>query len=163
MAATTPDWKEMFGRFIVLLVGAQAVYTIGKWVFSKIVTLAAVAIGCITYKVLTWYFSQQFAVAVGLLAGKSFYSKFAIRYSNPENNHDDKKFRHKSRDSAQREIQRMQASGHYEGTDRLVAYYNPGLGAWFVGRSKYNDGFSWWLLLVVVLLLGWYESSTTQD
>ena len=142
MAATTPDWKEMFGRFIVLLVGAQAVYTIGKWVFSKIVTLAAVAIGCITYKVLTWYFSQQFAVAVGLLAGKSFYSKFAIRYSNPENNHDDKKFRHKSRDSAQREIQRMQASGRYEGTNRLVAYYNPALGAWFVGRSKYNEASS---------------------
>ena len=59
------------------------------------------------------------------------------RYSNPRNNHDDRKYPHTSRESVEMEVRRMKRHG-YEGSDRLNVYYNESMHAWFVGRSSRN-------------------------
>jgi hypothetical protein len=62
----------------------------------------------------------------------SDYGSGGIYHSNPGNNHDDQKYQHPSRESAEREARRMQ-----QGESRKVnAYYNHELGGWYVGRSK---------------------------
>mmetsp|Transcript_30611 Transcript_30611/g.65776 ORF Transcript_30611/g.65776 Transcript_30611/m.65776 type:complete len:208 (+) Transcript_30611:138-761(+) len=54
-------------------------------------------------------------------------------------NHDHLKHRHVSRASAEAEVYRMRQNSHiYEGTERLNAYYNERLQAWFVGRSGWS-------------------------
>ena len=57
--------------------------------------------------------------------------------SNPNNNHDQQKYKHATRESAEAEIQRMQRMG-VKGSERLKAYYNSELDGWYVGRSKYD-------------------------
>mmetsp|Transcript_3924 Transcript_3924/g.4252 ORF Transcript_3924/g.4252 Transcript_3924/m.4252 type:complete len:99 (-) Transcript_3924:383-679(-) len=57
-----------------------------------------------------------------------------IHYGNPNNNHDHKKVRHKSRKDAEREASRMQ---HNFPHDTFHAYKNCELDSWFVGRSSY--------------------------
>jgi hypothetical protein len=59
-----------------------------------------------------------------------------ISYSNPKNNHDHTKVKHESRQTAEREIQRMQRTGRHD-SERLNAYYNDDRNGWFVGRSKW--------------------------
>ena len=60
----------------------------------------------------------------------------AIKPHSRRANHDDRKHRHDSQASAEREIRRMRVNPHiYEDTARLNAYYNRELGAWFVGRG----------------------------
>jgi len=56
------------------------------------------------------------------------------RYSNPNNNHDDRKFKHSTRASAEAEVGRMK-SGRYDESERLKVYYNRELEGWFVGRG----------------------------
>ena len=57
-------------------------------------------------------------------------------YSNPYNNHDRDKYLHATREDAELEVARMKRCDYYEGSERLNAYCNKELGAWFVGRSS---------------------------
>ena len=58
-----------------------------------------------------------------------------ISFSNPHNNHDHNKVAYSSRQSAQREVSRMQSTG-LDRNGRLNEYYNRERKAWFVGRSN---------------------------
>ena len=60
--------------------------------------------------------------------------------SNPRNNHDQQKFKHSTRASAEAEIRRMKESGRDE-CERLNVYYNDEYEGWFVGRgwSEHSD------------------------
>ncbi len=60
-----------------------------------------------------------------------------VRFGIPYNNHDDQKFKHSNRYSAEAEVRRMKRR-RYPGSERLQVYYNRELKGWFVGRSKYG-------------------------
>lgn len=60
-----------------------------------------------------------------------------MSYSIPAKiNYDHLKAKHPMREAAEAEVRRMKRSGHYEGSDRLDAYYNSDMKGWFVGRRK---------------------------
>ena len=56
-------------------------------------------------------------------------------HSNPRNNHDDRKHKHASAESAEAEVKRMQRND-YEDSDRLTVYYNQQLNGFFVGKRQ---------------------------
>lgn len=58
----------------------------------------------------------------------------------PRNNHDDQKYKHTTRESAEREKDRMQRQG-VPGSQRLNVYYNQELDGWFVGRSSWKRNY----------------------
>jgi hypothetical protein len=58
----------------------------------------------------------------------------AVELSNPNNNHDDGKFKHSTRRGAEAEANRMRRRG-YEGSERLNVYYNDELRGWYVGEG----------------------------
>lgn len=93
------------------------------------------------------------AIAIGVIAATSIYygiyywwtssenvveetGSFSetTRLSNPNNNHDDQKHPHRSRDEAEFEAKRM---GRQHPQDTYVAYYNEQKHRWFVGREQY--------------------------
>jgi len=51
------------------------------------------------------------------------------------NNHDDRKFKHSTRASAEAEVRRMTMSGDYDECERLNVYRNDEFGGWYVGRG----------------------------
>lgn len=59
-----------------------------------------------------------------------------VHFSNLHNNHDHKKIPHPSKESAEKEVERMRRR-KYQGSDKLNSYYNSDREQWFVGRRRY--------------------------
>jgi hypothetical protein len=59
-----------------------------------------------------------------------------VSYSNPGNNHDHLKHKHRTREFANEEVRRMQRQGYGE-SERLNVYYNRELDGWYVGRRQW--------------------------
>jgi hypothetical protein len=75
---------------------------------------------------------RQAESPVARRAASPDYGSSGTSYSNRGNNHDEEKYKHSSRESAEAEARRMQ-----QGESRKVnAYYNHELRGWYVGRSK---------------------------
>jgi hypothetical protein len=58
-----------------------------------------------------------------------------VNYSNPRNNHDDRKIKYPTQEAAESAVRGMQRSGR-DGSERLKVYYNHKLEGWYVGRSR---------------------------
>ena len=87
------------------------------------------------------------AIAIGAIAilAHLLWSKEAKKAKEDEinrypaknsNNHDNCKVKHRTRQDAETEADRMRRRG-YEGSERLNTYYNPDLQGWYVGKGKF--------------------------
>eukprot|EP00978_Attheya_sp_CCMP212_P040721 scaffold225471_cov48-Attheya_sp.AAC.1 len=96
-------------------------------VVTEILTLCVVL--ALAYQAREWFCSRG--------AEQQEEEDFSIPRSNLGNNHDNLKYPHPTRESANREVLRMQTQG-YEGSARLNVYYNSDREAWFVGKSSWD-------------------------
>ena len=89
--------------------------------------IGVIATTIICYGIYCWWTSSE-----NVVEETGSFSETIL--SNPNNNHDDQKHPHRSREEAEFEAKRM---GRQHPQDTYVAYYNEQKHRWFVGRKQY--------------------------
>ena len=101
---------------------------------GPLAVVTVVAVGVTVYKLWGYYKEQESNNEYSAINLLTYNHKDYTRYSNPNNNHDDQKQPHASRNEAEIEAARMQCNNPH---DNFNAYFNKERSSWYVGRSRF--------------------------